>query len=274
MPTPLRPPLSVVDTRMLLLADLQSRFARATTTGERERVVAQLVGGAHPGQRLNVHLRHYEASLTAALRDKFPACAWLVGADVASAAARAYVHAHPPGQPCIAEYGEDFPQFLAKQGRARTMPYLEAFATLEWAVGRVSIAIDYPPISWSDIGRIGSERLVDSVLSLQPGLRYLRSAWGVDQLMTLYLSSTEPERFVLPESESFIEVRGARGTVHLARLDGATFKFRRELAAGRSVGDAAGCALDLDSTFDPGEALRLVVQTGLVTTTTARVNAP
>jgi hypothetical protein len=83
--------------------------------------------------------------------------------------------------------------------------------------------------------------------------------------MAAYLSDTEPERFVLPESESFVEVRGARGTVHLARLDGTTFTFRRELAAGRSVGDAASSALELDSRFDPGEALRLLANAGLVT---------
>lgn len=258
---------------MLLLADLQTQFARAMTTGEGAPGVMQLWGGANPGKRLNIHLRHYEASLTAALGDKFPACAWLAGADVVSPAARAYVHAHPPTQPCIAEYGEDFPQFLANHGRARTLPYLESFAELEWAVGRASIAIDDPPLSWSEIGRIGSERLIDSVLALQPGLRYLCSAWAVDQLMTTYLSGTEPERFVLPESDTFIEVRGARGTVHLARLDGATFTFRRDLAAGRSVGDAAGSALDRDSTFDPGEALRLLVRAGLITTTAAQANA-
>jgi hypothetical protein len=243
------------------------------TTGEREPGVAQLVGGAHPGTRLNIHLRHYEASLTTALREKFAACAWLAGADLVSAAARAYVRVQPPGHPCIAEYGEDFPQFIANYGRAPTMPYLESFAELEWAVGQVAIAIDYPPLSWPHFAQIGSERLIDSALILQPGLRYLRSAWGVDQLMTLHLSGTEPERFVLPESDTFIEVRGARGTVHLARLDGATFTFRRELAVGSSVGDAAGCALELDSTFDPGEALRLLVHTGLVATTTARANA-
>jgi hypothetical protein len=263
-----------MDTRVLSLADLQRSVARAMTTGEAEPIVAQLVGGAHPGQRLNVHLRHYEASLTAALRDKFAACAWLAGADLVSAAARVYVHSRPPEQPCIAEYGEQFPQFLANYGRARTMPYLESFAELEWAVGRASIAIDHLPLSWSDIGRIGSERLIDSVLALQPGLRYLRSAWGVDQLMTTYLSGTEPERFVLPESDTFIEVRGARGTVHLTRLDGTTFTFRRELAAGSSVGDAAGSALELDCTFDPGEALRVLVHAGLVTTTTALASSP
>jgi len=258
---------------MHLLADLQSAFAHAMTTGKAGPVVEHLVGGADPGKRLNIHLRHYEASLATALCEKFEACAWLAGADLVNAAARAYVCAQPPRQPCIAEYGGDFPEFLAQHGRARTMPYLESFAMLEWAVGRVSIAIDYSPLSWSDVGRIGSEHLVDSVLALHPGLRYVRSTWGVDQLMTTYLSGTQPERFVLPESDTFIEVRGARGTVHLARLDGATFTFRRDLAAGRSVGDAAESALELNSTFNPGEALGLLVHAGLVIATTAQANA-
>ncbi len=258
---------------MRSLADLQSRIARAMTTGECESAVAQLVGGASPEMRLNIHLHHYTASLTAALREKFPACAWLAGADLVSAAAHAFVRTHPPLQPCIAEYGGDFPQFLASFGRAGTLSYLESFAALEWAVGQVSIAIDQPASSWSDLARHGPERLVDSVLSLQPGLRYLRSDWGVDELMKLYLGATEPERFVLLESATFIEVRGARGTVCLARLDAATFTFRAELAQGRSVGDAADRALELDSTFDPGEALRLLVHADLVTTTTSQANA-
>lgn len=250
---------------MLSLAELQSRVARAMTTGDREPFAPQLAGGVYPDKRLDIHLRHYEASLSAALREKFPACAWLAGADLVSAAARAYVHAHPPTEPCIAEYGRDFPRFLATYGRAAALPYLESFAALEWAVGRASIAIDHPSISWSDVGRIGSDRLVDAVLSLQPGLSYLHSAWGVDQLMTTYLSGIEPERFVLPESGTFIEVRGARGTVSVTRVEGVTFTFRRELAGGRSLGDAVGSALELDSTFDAGDALRVLVHAGLVT---------
>jgi hypothetical protein len=261
---------------MLSLADLQERVARAMTTGERQPVSARLVGGAAPLKRLDIHLRHYETSLTAALRDKFAACAWLVGADLVSAAARAYVHTQPPHQPCIADYGEGFPEFLANWGNAQTFPYLKPFAELEWIVGQVSIAIDYPPLAWPALAEAGSECLVDAAIALQPGVRYLRSAYGVDQLMTMYLSGAEPERFVLHQADTFIEVRGARGAVQLARLEGAAFVFRTELATGRTIGAAAGHALDYDATFDPGEALRLLVQNGLAinTSVAAEGNPP
>lgn len=248
-------------------------MARAVTTGDRKPIVAQLVGGTRPTRRLDIHLRHYEATLTSALREKFAACAWLAGADLVSAAALAYVHAQPPRQPCIAEYGDDFPRFLANFGHAPTVPYLESFAALEWAVSQASIAIDHPPLSWQDLAQIGPERLIDCTLRLQPGVHYLRSAWRVDRLMILYLSGTEPERFELPEADTFIEVRGARGAVHLAPLDGATFAFRMELATGSTIGAAADRALEYDATFDPGAAVRRLASIRLITKTTTNEQA-
>jgi len=249
------------------LAELQARFARTLTTGTRGALVDELVGGADPGRRLAIHLRHYDASLAAALCDKFPACAWLAGADLVRGAARAYARAQPPSQPCIAEYGRDFPQFLAAYGRAPSLPYLTSFAALEWAVAQASIAIERTPRSWPELSRLGAERLVDSTLVLQPGLHYLQAEWRVDELMTTFLSGAAPERFVLVEASTFIEIRGARGEVRLARLDGATFAFRVALKEGFSLGEAATRALECDPTFDAGAALCALATASLVTAT-------
>jgi hypothetical protein len=60
-------------------------------------------------------------------------------------------------------------------------------------------------------------------------------------------------------------VRGARGTFRLARLDAATFAFRATLASGRTVGEAADAALILDEGYNPGDALRALVNTELIT---------
>lgn len=246
------------------LAEVQTAFAQAMTTGDAACFDAAPFAGVQPRDRVAIHLRHYEASLTAALCDKFPASAWLVGADLVRDAAHAYVRAHPPAEPCIAEYGGGFPQFLGTYGRASSLPYLTSFGVLEWAVGEVSIATEQAPWPWIELSRVPPEQLVDSTLSLQPGLRYLRSAWRIDELMTTYLSGAEPERFVLGEAPTLIEVRGARGTVRLERLDSPTFALREALAQGGSIGDAAARALDLDPAFDAGAALRSLALAGLV----------
>jgi hypothetical protein len=245
-------------------------------TGDFEPVAPVLVGGADPRRRLAIHRRHYKTSLARALRDKFPATAWLVGPDLIAAAASTYVQAHPPCRPCIAEYGADFPAFLANDHRAQRFPYLESFAELEWAVGQVSIAIDYPPATWSEVSRVGADALVDSGVALQPGLRYLRCSWGVDALMKMYLSDTASETFALPETDTCIEVRGARGDLQIRRIDSAAFEFRAALNAGRSIGDAAGAALACCELFDAGAALHQLVDAGLAIgmTTAAKGDEP
>ena len=252
------------------LAEVQAAFAQAMTTGDVTHFDATLLARVQPRNRAAIHLRHYEASLTAALCDKFPASAWLVGVGLVRDAARAYVRLHPPAQPCIAEYGGDFAQFLGAYGRASSVPYLTSFAVLEWAVGQVSIATERAQCAWIELARVGTEQLVDSTLVLQPGLRYLGSPWRIDELMTTYLSGAEPERFVLGEASTFIEVRGSRGAVRLERLDPATFAFRAALAQGRSIGNAATRALDLDAAFDAGAALRSLAHEGHVTGVSTR----
>jgi hypothetical protein len=246
------------------LAELQSRVTRALLDGDLEPLAPLLVGGGEPGKRFDIHRRHYEASLTEAVGQKFPATAWLVGADSTLAAARAYVRARPPDAPCIAEYGADFPAFIA-HCVGRGLAYLEAFAALEWAVGQVSIATELTRLEWPAVAALGTESLVDARVALQPGLRYLRSAWRVDELFHVFLGEVEPERFVLANEDAAIEVRGARGTVSVARIADATCEFRSALASGRTIGEAAGAALQRDGSFDVGRALRVLVGAGLVT---------
>ena len=93
----------------------------------------------------------------------------------------------------------------------------------------------------------------------------MRATWCIDDLMRAYLSGDAPERFVLLDAVTLIEVRGARGSFHLTRLDAATFAFRAALAAGRTVGAAAEAALTVDADLDPGHALRALVDAGLAT---------
>ena len=247
------------------LADLQDAFAHALTTGDAGNIDVVLVGGAAPRERLRIHLRHYEASLTSALLDKFPACRWLLGGECVRNAARTFVRVLPPCQPCIAEYGQCFPQFLAGYGRAASLPYVESFAALEWAFGQASIATDSAPCSWAELTAAGPDRLVDAALELQPGLRYGESSWRIDEIMKIYLRGAAPERFVLAEEPTFLEIRGARGTVSLARLDPAEYAFRSALAQRRPIGDAAAAALARDSAFDAGQALKSLAAAGLVT---------
>jgi hypothetical protein len=249
---------------MWSLADVQARVREVVTGSGALDAALPLVGGLEPARRLEIHRRHYESSLVTSLRERFPASAWLVGREVLTEAARAFVRSNPPRRPCIAEYGDEFPAFLARHQRLTTSPYVQSFAELEWALAHVSIAVDRPALTWPQLAGMNPQTLLASRLVLQPGIRYQRSAWPIDELMTMYLSDSAPDAYALHSSSRCLEVRGARGELRIDRLDEGSFAFRQALRRAQPLGVAAEAALDCDPAFDAGQALAALVAAGIV----------
>lgn len=250
---------------MWSLAEMQRLVRRAVVTGDAAPLAGLLVGGRDPLNRLKIHQRHYETSLVTAIAGKFPATAWLVGAPFLSLAARAFVQDCPPTAPCIAEYGDRFPSYLASRAETERLPYLRNFAELEWMIGVVSIAIEHPALASDALAGLDESVLPDVVLELQPGARHLHAEWPVDDLMKLYLSDAAPERLVFEAADTWLQVRGARGTFDVKRLEPGDFVFRQAILDGQPIGEAAERALDAASGFDPGQGLATLLAEGLVT---------
>jgi hypothetical protein len=142
---------------------------------------------------------------------------------------------------------------------------LRDFAELEWCVGQVAIAVDCPPVTVEQFCRIDPNMLPSMFVTLQHGLHFCEARWPVDELMTLYLTDSAPDRFDLPSSDVRIEVRGARGQFYVSRLDAAEFTFRKSIAGGHSIGDAAEFAMDSSADFEPGQALAALIAAGFIT---------
>ena len=248
------------------LADIQSVMRYAVVNGDASDIAPLLTGGRDAKKRLEIHRRHYETSLVTALLETFPATIWLVGSPFVTEAARHYVREHPPSRPCIAEYGEGFPEFLSRFPAAERVPYLREFAELELHVGRVSIAVDDPAIGVEALSSIPTDELPDAILTLQTGLCYLQASWPIEELMKLYLTDTAPDALEFEPTDVQIEIRGARGEFRFTRLTRAEFMFRKSILDGRLIGEAAEAALDAEAGFDPGVALAALVTEGLITT--------
>jgi len=180
---------------MPALAEIQAAVRDAVVRGDRRAAAPLLSGGTHPEHRLAIHQRHYAASLTQALRDRFPATVWLVGSELVTDAARSFVREQPPSKPCIAEYGESFPRHLGAHPAAASLPYLSQFAELEWHLGRLAVATE------------------DS-----PHVHYLHLDWSLDELIGVYLTDSAPEAFALRQENVWLELRGLRGTLEMHRL--------------------------------------------------------
>jgi hypothetical protein len=180
---------------MPALADIQAAVKDALVRGDRSALASMLSGGAPAAHRFAIHQRHYAASLTKALVDRFPATVWLVGSDLVTDASTSLIREHPPSKPCIAEYGESFPEHLGAHDSAASLPYLSQFAELEWHLGRLALATNE-----------------------SPNVHYLHLDWSLDELIGVYLADSAPDEFALRQEEVWLEVRGLRGTLEMHRL--------------------------------------------------------
>ena len=149
------------------LADVQQRIRDAVVTGDAASAASLFVGGKDAGRRLAIHLRHYRASLATAVLGRFPATGWLVGSPLLEEAAAQFVREHPPSAPCIAEYGQRFPQFLAGWPGMERVSYLREFAELDWHLGRLSVAIDLPAVTRAEVAAIAPDDLADAARELR-----------------------------------------------------------------------------------------------------------
>lgn len=245
------------------LAEFQAQMRGAIIDGAVAPLDGALTGGADPLERFAIHQRHYEASLVRAIVEKFPAMVWLAGSPFVTAAAAVFVRQSPPRAPCIAEYGQSFPAFIVGRPETQHIPWLGCVGELEWRLGRVALALEHAPLPKETLAAMTPERLAECVFKWQPGLDYFAAPWPADDLIKLFLSDAAPERYTLDAEDVFLEVRGARGTFSMTRLDRATFTFRHALWRGATVGEAAEQALDVEPAFDAGRGLVQTIAAGL-----------
>jgi len=238
------------------LSKLQTTLAiaiRAAAARETFEPSAELWDVLDRPSRLAVHVNHFRASLTDALRGAYPAVAKLVGDGFFSYATAQFVARHPPQLPFVAEYGEAFPAFLEALPQHERLAYLGDLARLEWAMHRASIAprpdapdiADLPPNGWAE-WRLQFEPHVGLIASDWPVVslwRFARSEPGD----SFDLARRDAERALVFRDESDVRCR---------ILSPAAFAFFAAFGTARSLGAANAAAIGFDADFDALSELR------------------
>jgi hypothetical protein len=244
------------------LADLQEDIATAVVQHKTPASTDWLTGGNVPSRRFAIHSRHYVTSLAHSLVERFAATVWLAGSEFVTEAAMTFVRQHPPTRPCIAEYGDGFPAYLAAAGGSR-LPYLEQFAMVDWHLGRLAVAVDAAPLQ--TLATCDPVRLPGARLTLQPGAEYVGLDWSLDELIRFYLTDDAPNQYALRSEPVWLELRGCRGELRLNRLTKGDYVFRQAIVRGHRLGRAAELAIREQRDFEPGRATVAMLQAGLVT---------
>jgi hypothetical protein len=245
---------------MFALRDLQRAVGRFVLGDDGADLAdAILADGIAPAARLRIYRHHYETSLVEALKAIYPAICRLVDERFFGYAAHDYIKANPPRRPCLHEYGESFPEFLASFPPCRKLVYLADVARLEWRINAALHAPAEPALEPGAFGAVAPEDFPRLVFRLLPSAAYLESPWPVDRIWL-----GQEEAVDLGEGGRRLEIRRRGEEVVFARLDEPQFTLRRALAAGHRLENAVAAALATDPLFDLAMALRRLLADGLV----------
>ncbi len=162
----------------MTLAQLQALFHGAVTGAAAEGAPpaqAWLLGSAAlaADERVEIYASMYRCRLEDALRQDYPKVAALLGPDGFSAAAAAYVRAHPSEDPDLGQLGRRFAGFLEASPALCPRPDLAALARLEWCRSEVFLEAPAPAVSREALTALAPDALAAARFSPIPALRLL-----------------------------------------------------------------------------------------------------
>src|SRR5438105_1677644 len=109
-------------------------------------------------RRLGFYRGNVQANAARALRNAYPVCAALVGAQFFEALAHAFAAERPSQCGDLNDYGAEFGGFIAAFPPAAPLPYLADVAALEWQVHRSHYAADSAPLDLRELADIDPQR--------------------------------------------------------------------------------------------------------------------
>lgn len=240
------------------LSETQRDFRSALLAGGEAGAIGVVAGdGIAPRARLAIYRHHVLSSLTAVLADTYPVVCRLVDERFFAYAADAFIRRHPPTGPCLFEYGEAFPEFLADFPPCRALPYLPDVARLEWALNVAYHAAPAPILDASVIAAVPPADLPRLRLRFHPSVSLLASPYPVDHIWQANQPGADPNAIVdLDAGASHLMIYRRYGDAVWERLDPAPYAFRAALAGGEPLARAAGAAVAQEEHLDLSAELR------------------
>lgn len=225
----------------LKLRDLQAAFAAHVVGRDRVDLAAAVVGDSISAEaRLRVYRHHVAFSLGSALAATFPTVHALVGEAFFRSMAQRFVSQTMPTQPVLADYGGEFPAFVAGYGPAASLPYLTDIARLDWAL---NVAFHSPAghrLTAADLAGIAPQRLPSLSIAFPAGAALIGSRYPIDRIWStsqpgasdeaVDLGSGRTELLVLRRSDdaAFIVLTMGEAAFVAALIDGASLEAAAE----------------------------------------------
>lgn len=236
---------------MLALRDLQAAFAAHLAGEDRLDLRDAVAGDAIPAAaRLRIHRHHMTQSLVAALAATFPTVQAIVGEDFFRALAAAFVMRDLPRQPVLAEYGGEFPDFIAGYEPAASLPYLADMARLDWALNLAFHAPASGGLAAEDLAGMEPEGLLGLRLELAAGSALIESPHPIDRIWHASQPGAAAGTVALEEGPASLIVLRRSDDAAFASLSPGEAAFAKVLNRGGTLEEGAEAAFSVDPAFD------------------------
>jgi hypothetical protein len=185
---------------------------------------------------LTVHRNTSARAAQDALGDNYPVVRSLVGDEPFFACAAGYVTAHPPRDPRLCFYGEDFDRFLAAYRPFRELPYLPDLAALERMCTEVLFAADAAHFD-------GGAFDLEQPLPFHPAARFARFASPAVAIWLAHQPGAEPNAIEAVEWGSCAALVTRPHQMSVIAIDAPTAAFVENCADGATLTQAASAAM-------------------------------
>lgn len=242
-----------------MLRELEAAFRDSALAGQ-VTAAAALVreDGIAAPDRIAVYANNIVGSLIEVLENTFPAIHRHVGEENFAVVAGAFVRAAPPARPQLDLFGAEFPEFLAGFEPAReNLPWLPDLARLEWAYHDSYFAPDAPLFDPATLSELAPDDHLGLTFAPHPATRAIASAYPVH---AIWQAETLDD-----VGETGYQTIIARPELDVTAYDtdAGAYLFFTALAAGQTLGDAAGVAQTEDGDFDLQDALVRLIEWGV-----------
>jgi len=173
----------------MTLADFQHRFIANmlnSNSTDMDSLSAQIFAseGLSAIQHIQIYQRGIQGSLLDALQEIYPVCVRLVGTAFFQTLAKTYIQQTPSISPDLADYGQNFGDFIADFPAAARLVYLPDVAKLEWTWHRAFNAVDAPILDTEAL----QAQLADwqhLILELAPACTLFHSDYPVQRIWSV-----------------------------------------------------------------------------------------
>jgi len=214
-------------------------------------------------RRFDIYRNNRAVSLVETLQATYPAVRKLVGDEFFSAVARAFIDAHPPTSPVLAEFGAPFGEFVSAIPGAQSIPYVHDVARIEWARNESYHSEDSDALSLEALAGLAPDAVTEVSLVARPCLRVIQSRWPAGSLWSVSSGGLAADtRIDMQQGECVVVVRPL-WDVMVHTLSSQTAEFMLMLLDGATIGDAAASSLERDPEFDTGQNIGHLLGLGL-----------